>query len=178
MVGAEVLGVTSAVVGLANLMAGIINLGVRAGCQRFFGLCLGRYDLVLRVGLAQNLPAVTSYLFLIPSLGGLGAAISYALGRFVGLVAAILAGRAVNFSFDFKGLAQVLTPSLVVGLARWALGLHWSIALVAIASLSLFSYAKLGVISRSDLREITYALPSKEMADRLGGKTRPMLDLL
>ena len=38
------LGISSAVVGLANLTAGIINLGVGAGCQRFFGLCLGHGD--------------------------------------------------------------------------------------------------------------------------------------
>jgi len=138
----------------------------------------GRYDLVLRVGLAQNLSAVTSYFLLVPSLGGLGAAISYALGSLAALIAAIFAGRAVNFSFDFKGLARVPTPALVAGLACWVSGAHWAIALVVIASLSLLSYAKLGVIGRSDLREIAYALLSKEMANRLGERTRPVLDLL
>ncbi len=162
---------------LSILLLGCVPLAL-SSCVTSLLYAYGRYDLVLSVGLAQNLPAVISYLLLIPSLGGLGAAISYALGRFAGLVAAIFAGRAVNFSFDFRGLAWVLGPSLAVGLACWALGLHWAIALVAIASLSLFSYAKLGVISRSDLREIAHALLSKEMVDRLGGKTRPMLDLL
>ena len=116
----------------------------------------------MRVGLAQNLSAVTSYFLLVPSLRGLGAAIGYALRSLAALVAAIFAGRVVNFSFDFKGLARVLAPPLVTGLACWVFGAHWAIALVVMASFSLLSYAKLGVIGRSDLREITCALLSRK----------------
>jgi O-antigen/teichoic acid export membrane protein len=137
-----------------------------------------RYDLVLLVGLAQNLPSMASYFILVPRLGGLGAAISYALGHFTGLVATMFASKLVNFSLDFKGLARVLAPPLVAGFACRSLGAHWALALIVIALLSLLSYAKLRVISRSELREIVHALFSKEVADRLGGRTRLVLDLL
>ncbi len=162
---------------LSILLLGCVPLTL-SSCVGSLLYAYGRYDLVLRVGLARNLPAAVFYFLLVPRLGGLGAAISYALGCFTDLVATIFAGRAVNFSFDFKGLAYTLAPPLVVGLVCWVLGAQWTIALAVITSSSLLLYAKLKVISRDDLREIAHALLSKEMVHRLGEGTKPLLDLL
>ena len=56
------MGITSAVVGLTNLVAEVISLGVGAGCQRFFGLRLGHGD---KEGLKAYFWSSAMFIFLI-----------------------------------------------------------------------------------------------------------------
>ncbi|RLG03218.1 MAG: hypothetical protein DRN61_05175 [Thaumarchaeota archaeon] len=162
---------------LSVLLLGCVPFAL-SSCVVSLLYAYGRYNLVLGVGLAQNVPSIILYFLLVPVFGGFGAALSYALGRFAGLAAAVVAGGLVGFLFDFRGLACTVVPPLAAGFACWVLGVHWIIALIVIAVVSVVSYARLGVVGRGDLREIAYALLSKRVADRLGEKMRFILDFL
>jgi len=57
----------------------------------------------------------------------------------------------------------------------FALNLHWFIGLLVIAS-SYILYARLGVFSRKDLKDILLAFMTREEISRLYEKLRPIVD--
>ncbi|RLG79960.1 MAG: hypothetical protein DRO40_11930, partial [Thermoprotei archaeon] len=57
----------------------------------------------------------------------------------------------------------------------YILGLHWIIGLIIIASSYIF-YARLGILSRRDLRDILSAFMSEKRVDKLYDRLRPIID--
>lgn len=135
------MGITSAVVGLTNLVAEVISLGVGAGCQRFFGLRLGHGD---KEGLKAYFWSSAMFIFLIYLFASSALLILGLLGMNVGAFTSsmfFLASVILFFqaSVPFQSLltsllktdvifyANVIGSALkfVVGVTLVILGLSW-----------------------------------------------------
>ena len=135
----------------------------------------GYYRMVLAIGLSQNIPRIILYFFLVPSYGGLGAAISFTLGAYSGLLCSLLVARKVGFYLDARSIGIVIGIPSLLGVVSFALNLHWFIGLLVIAS-SYILYARLRVFSRKDLKDILLAFMTREEISRLYEKLRPIVD--
>ena len=135
----------------------------------------GYYRMVLMIGLSQNIPRIILYLFLVPLYGGLGAAVSFTLGTYFGLLCSLLIAYKVNFYLDTRSIGIIIAIPLSMGIASYILGLHWIIGLIVIASSYIF-YARLGILSRRDLRDILSAFMSEKRVDKLYDRLRPIID--
>lgn len=138
----------------------------------------GFYGYVLGVGLAQNIPRILLYFTLTPMFGGLGAALSYTFGGFTGLLAALWVAYRINFRIGWRDIAVIVAVPGLAGLVCWLFGLHWLLGVLAIFGFSLIGYAKLNVLTRSDLRELSYAFISKSLIDRFYVRFKLLIDLL
>jgi len=137
----------------------------------------GYYRMVLMIGLSQNIPRIILYLILVPLYGGLGAAVSFTLGTYFGLLCSLLIAYKVNFYLDTRSIGIIIAIPLSIGIVSYILGLHWIIGLIIIASSYMF-YARLGILSRRDLRDILSAFMSEKRVDRLYDRLRFLIDTI
>jgi len=138
----------------------------------------GLYSLVTLLGLTINLPRTLLYLTLTPIYGGLGAALSYTIGSFIGLVAAIIIARKVNFMYRWRILGLTFIAPLPLSLLSTFIHLPWIIGAPLIITLSLLTYAKIGVVTREDLRDLAMGLLPERIMKLLAEKFRFLLNLL
>ena len=160
---------------LIVLLLGSVPLAITM-CISNLVYAYGLYRMVLLIGLVQNVPRIVSYLILVPRYGGLGAALSFTIGTYSGLLYVLYAMHYIRFNLDARTLGKVIAIPLGLGLMSYILRLHWVIGLVAVASSYLF-YMKLGILSRKDLRLILSAFVSEKRIDRLYERLRFFVDL-
>lgn len=124
------------------------------------------YREVLYLGLSQNIPRLILYLLLVPLLGGLGAAYSFTIGSYTGFMYAVYLAYRIGFRVDWAMMSRVVVLPGILGLLVYVFHLGWPIALLVMAS-SYLLYGRMGVLRRSDLRDIAYAFLGKSRADKL-----------
>ncbi len=135
----------------------------------------GYYGMVLGIGLSQNLPRIILYLFLVPRYGGLGAATSFTLGTYFGFLYSLLVAHRIAFYLDMRSIGKTVVVPVSLGILSYFLGLHWFLGLLLIAS-SYILYARLGLLSRRDLRDILSAFISEKRIDKLYDRLRFLID--
>ena len=135
----------------------------------------GYYGMVLGIGLSQNLPRIILYLILVPRYGGLGAAISFTLGTYFGFLYSLLVANRIAFYLDMRSIGKTVVVPVSLGIFLYFLGLHWFLGLLLIAS-SYILYARLGLLSRRDLRDILSAFISEKRIDKLYDRLRFLID--
>ncbi|RLG88893.1 MAG: hypothetical protein DRO18_00465, partial [Thermoprotei archaeon] len=117
----------------------------------------GDYLKVLVIGLAQNVPRVVLYYVLTPLYGGLGAALSFTVGGFIGFIVALVVACRVGFVVSLRDLGVIVGVPAVPALVAYFLGLHWLVGGLLIALCMLIGYPRLGVVRRVDLVELSRA---------------------
>ncbi|ADI31984.1 polysaccharide biosynthesis protein [Staphylothermus hellenicus] len=127
---------------------------------------------ILYLGLSINIPRLILYMLLVPMMGGLGAAYSYTIGSYIGLLYAVFLARHIGFNMNWGLLGKILAPPILLGFLAYIFHIHWLLA-VFLVSLSYLLYGRIKVIFKSDLREIAYAFLGREKTgkiyERLGG---------
>ena len=138
----------------------------------------GKYRFVTLLGLSSNGSRILLYPVLVALWGENGAALSYVSGVFAASVAVSFMARKVGYSMGW-GYSLIFAgiPSLA-GAAVALTGLHWAIGTAAILATSLLAYTRLGLITRSDLGEITTAFLSRKQLDQALPYAKYILDVL
>ena len=161
---------------LTILLLSSVPLAITA-CINSLIYAYGYYRMVLLIGLSQNIPRIILYLSLVPLYGGLGASISFTLGTYSGLLISLFIAYKIRFYIDMRSIGITIAIPLALGIASYILGLHWIIGLILIAS-SYILYARLGILSRRDLRDILSAFMSEKRIDRLYDRLRFLIDIV
>ncbi len=126
----------------------------------------GHYSLVLMIGLAANIPRVVLYYPLVLKAGGLGTAISSTIGSFVGMCAALLVARRVNFRIEWSVVGKILGLPIAIGLVSWLFRLQWWMGLISL-SLTYLLYLKLGILTRHEIVEIANVLKMESLLRKI-----------
>jgi O-antigen/teichoic acid export membrane protein len=138
----------------------------------------GSYKKVLALGLATNIPRVILYFPLVPVYGGFGAALSFVLGTFTGLVVAIYLSKTARIPVSWSKTAIAIVAPFAVAIPCFFLGLSWYICGAAILLFSVLCYGRSRVVERSDLREIAQAFASEEKVARAGERLHRILRVI
>ena len=138
---------------------------------------LALYRHVTSAGILQTTTRLLLYIALVREYGGLGVAIAYSVGTYVGLGYAIVMAKRLSVDIDYRRIATIaILPGLPSVLA-YTLNLCWLLGLPIIASTYLI-YMKLRLITRKDLQLLAYAILSRERVYTLYTKMKPLIDLL
>jgi O-antigen/teichoic acid export membrane protein len=142
---------------LMNIIPDTIAFGVSNLAYAY-----GNYRQVLSIGLARSLPRMILYLFLTPLYGGLGAAESFLVGSVTALIVAYVVAYRLKFKINWMEIALIILVPALLGILIYLTELFWILGLILILIISFFIYAKLRLITKDDLKQITKAfLPQK-----------------
>jgi O-antigen/teichoic acid export membrane protein len=117
----------------------------------------GRYLLVLIFNLVVSISRLVLYYYLVPNYGGLGSAIAFTVGNYVGLLTTLYIIKSINFVVDWHLIIKVILIPTLLGIPCFILNINWFIALILITS-SYIIYLKTKIISKNELKEIIKAL--------------------
>ena len=138
----------------------------------------GMYTKILILGLIGNLSRIATYIPLSHLMGGVGVALSYALGAYIGLAAIALICRKIGFNPGFKETVLItafpLCPALIFHLLR----VNWLVGVPILLILSYSAYLKIRILSREDIRDLAYAFAPREIVNEVYEYLRPIVDHL
>ena len=173
LLGKEYVGASPMLMILAlTIPATLIGTGVTSLIYAY-----GMYTTILTLGLIGNLSRIATYVPLSYLMGGIGVALSYALGAYIGLAAVVLVCRKIRFNPGFREALLITSPPLCLALILHLLSVSWLIG-APLLLLSYISYLKMGILSRADLRELTYAVAPRETVNEIYQHLRPIIDRL
>ncbi|RLG01763.1 MAG: hypothetical protein DRN60_04190 [Thaumarchaeota archaeon] len=138
----------------------------------------GMYMTILILGLVGNLSRIGAYIPLSYLMGGVGVALSYALGAYTGLIAVIIVCRRIRFNPGFKEALLVTIFPLCLALVSHLLGISWLVGAPLLLFLPYIIYLKMGILGRKDLRELAYALAPRQTVNEIYQYLRPIIDWL
>jgi O-antigen/teichoic acid export membrane protein len=121
----------------------------------------GNYRDVLLIGLATAIPRSVLYFVFVPSLGGVGAALSYTLGATFGFVVSIVISSRIGMAIHWKEIVLIAVISLMVALLLSNLKINYVIGIILSIILSYLPFLKLKIIDRDDVRDYLAVLPSR-----------------
>jgi len=138
----------------------------------------GCYRYVLAIGLFQNIPRVVLYSLLVPLYHGTGAAISVTIGSLMGLIASSIIAYKISYRIRWKEIVCILAPPLLFGAICRLLNISWMLGIIFIIILSALVYAKLGIITKKDLRELSISIIPQEKLQKIIPYIKPVIDVL
>ncbi|RLE41904.1 hypothetical protein DRJ16_05540 [Candidatus Woesearchaeota archaeon] len=138
----------------------------------------GMYMTILILGLVGNLSRIVTYIPLSYLMGGVGVALSYALGTYIALAATILVCRRIRFNLGFWEALLITALPLCLALILHLLSVSWLIGAPLLLLLPYTSYLKMGILSREDLKELSYALAPRQTVNEIYQHLRPIIDRL
>ncbi len=134
-----------------------------------------KYRDVLFLGLSQNIPRIALYLILVPLASGLGAAVSYTLGSFMGFIYAVYLAYKIKFYIDWRVIGKIILPPTILGLACYFLGLHWLISAAAFIAIYLL-YGRLSILEKQDIVLIARSFLGQKLTEKIYEKLAPLID--
>ncbi len=138
----------------------------------------GHYRYVTLLGFSTNVPRIALYPILVALYGNNGAALAYISGLFVALFAVYFMARRIGYAIDWNSsLLFAVIPSSVA-LAMIFLNINWIIGTLVILAISMFAYARLNLLSKSDLAEVSSAFLSRKQLDQLYPYAKYILEVL
>ena len=174
LLGKEYVGAAPMLMLLAlTIPATLISAGVRSLIYAY-----GMYTTILALGLVGNLSRIAAYIPLSYLMGGVGVALSYALGAYIGLVAVVFVCKRIGFNPGFREALLTTAFPLCLALILHLLNVSWLVGAPLLLLLSYISYLKIGILSRKDLRELAYALAPRQAVNEIYQHLRPIIDRL
>jgi len=164
-----------AAVPLVILLLSTIPLIISTGIHTL-AYAYGDYRKVLAIGLAGNIPSVVLYFILTPSMEGIGASSAYFIGSITGLSISIILARRMFMRIIWIDAAKAILIPLAVGVLIFASSLSWYIGGPIILLTSFFGYAKLNLITKTDLQDISDAIIPRRLAELAYKKCGWILD--
>ena len=144
----------------------------------YYAYALGRYQEVILIGLAGNIPRIVLYTLLIGKLAETGAAISFSLGFLSSLLAVIPLAKKTGYNLNVKEAAKSLSIPLTLCILTLALKLHPLLGITLILPTSYIAYTRLKIISKKDLADLATALLSRKALTNLSPYLKPILKIL
>jgi len=135
----------------------------------------GKYLLVLIVNLAVSISRLVLYYYLIPSYGGLGSAIAFTVGSYVGLLTTLYIIKSINLIVDWYLILKVILIPTLLSIPCLVLNINWFIALMLVVS-SYIIYLKTKIISKDELKEIIKALHLEFLVSKIYSRYYDVID--
>ncbi len=127
----------------------------------------GFYRKVLFIGLANNVPTAILYFWLVPQMGGLGAASAYLGGVLVGALCAVFYSRSIGLAIDFRSLSIALLVPSILAFPLYISHLHWLLGSLILLAVTSVAYARLGIVTRDESTQVSAALIPKSLLEKL-----------
>ena len=138
----------------------------------------GKYSHVTMVGLVMTSARLLLYFMLVGTYGDLGIAIAYDIGLLVALLPVIYSARSVDYGIPWLQYLKILVvPSLIAGM-QYLLSIPWFVGTPILLFLSMAIYARMGIITKSDVSEIAGAFLSRDTIQKIRDRTEPVLAIL
>ncbi|XRH76131.1 MAG: oligosaccharide flippase family protein [Candidatus Methanosuratincola verstraetei] len=138
----------------------------------------GRYRDVTILGFAYNLPRLILYPLMVFAWGENGAALSYVLGFFVATAAVYFMAKPIGYSVGWRSSLLVSLIPIAAAVPAWLLQFPWYIGGPLVLAISAICYARLGIVKKSDLAEISSAFVSKRRMEQFQPYIRYLLEVL
>ncbi len=138
----------------------------------------GRYRDVTILGFAYNVPRLLFYPLMVSAWGENGAALSYVLGFFVATAAVYFMAKPIGYIVGWRGSLLVSLIPIAPAVAVWIAQLPWFIGSLLVIGVSAIFYARLGIVKKSDLAEISAAFISKARIEQFQPYIRYILEVL
>ena len=157
---------------LLSIVPNIMN-----SCVIYLVYAYGYYSKVLMAGLAINVPRVVFYQLLTPIYGGLGAAISFTIGSFIGITYVLILAHKVNFKIDWLNVSRILAIPVSIGLIVYLLRLPWFVGSLLVP-ISLILYIKFKILTKRDLKDLAKALWLEPLLEKMYTRYKGFFDLI
>jgi len=138
----------------------------------------GMYTTILILGLVGNLSRIATYIPLSYLMGGVGVALSYALGAYIALAVTTLICRKIGFNPGFKEALLITAPPPSLAPILHLLDINWLIGTPILLLIPYTNYLKMKILTREDLRELAYALAPRQTVNEIYHYLRPIIDRL
>jgi len=141
---------------LLSIFPMIILSGVNALVYSY-----GNYRQVFLIGAAMSIPRTLLYFLLVPTYGGIGAAMSYTVGSIIGCVVATIISKKIGMIIYWRDIILLFLLPSTIGFILNYVGVNYVIAILASMMLSYLLLLKIHIITISDIRNILEVLPNK-----------------
>lgn len=126
----------------------------------------GYYKNVLFLGLLGNIPRIILYIILVPSYGGVGAAIAFIVGTFLQLILTIILVEKMNIRLQYLTFLAISIIPFVIGYSLQILNIEL-LGIVILLLLSFAIYIKLKILNEDDILSfLKVFLPTKKAVHR------------
>lgn len=159
---------------LTTLLISSIPLTIISGIGSLV-YAYGKYLLVLMVNMAISVVRLILYYTLVPDYGGLGSAVAFTVGSYVGFLTTLHVIKSIKFNVEWGLLAKTVAIPLALSVTCFLLNTHWLISLVVVAS-SYIAYLKFRIIRRDELKEIVKALHMEALAIKIYSRYGDMIN--
>jgi O-antigen/teichoic acid export membrane protein len=159
------------------LMIGLLVIPAVGGYSSYV-YALGKYMHVTLIDTVSTVVRLFSYFVLIIPFGALGAAIAYVLGIVSSILPAIISARYIGFSFEAKQYSKTLVTPFFSAIAVYFVNLPWALGIIFLLITSYIVYARSGVITKSDVRQMALAFLSPESVERVHTHTKRIVTTL
>lgn len=162
---------------LRILVLGAILLPITTGFVSYI-YAIGKYTYVALTGLIPNICRLILYALLIPIMGATGVATAYTLGIIITLVTILPFAYDIGYRFNWTECTKTIIIPVIPAALLFTLNIHWLIGLPVLLLISLFVYARLDILTKNDLNEVSQAFLSKDRLSKIQIYVRPIIKLL
>jgi O-antigen/teichoic acid export membrane protein len=122
----------------------------------------GHYRNVTIIGLAGNISRIILYVILAKSMAETGIALAYSSGFLVALITTLPIAYKTGYRFPWVETFKSLVVPLLIAFTCVLLNISWLIG-IPLTLLSTLTYPKLGLITRTDIAEMSTAILPKKV---------------
>jgi O-antigen/teichoic acid export membrane protein len=118
------------------------------------------YRTILVIELATSIPRTLLYFVLVPIYTNSGAALSFTIGSFIGLIISIWVSKEIKMYIPWKDLVVMNIIPLGVVFILLNTGVNFAIGILLSISISYLFFLKFRILSRKDVHDSLDVLPS------------------
>ena len=178
----DILSMISITYASGSIILSILALSIPLACIvngiRSFAFAKGQYQQVLLIGIVMSITQLIFYFYLVPSFGGIGAAISFVSGYITSFVIAVFYSYKYELSINYIAfLTSILIPFGIAYILQYFL-IVWYLSCCIIILTSVIIFARAHIFTLDDIRDISQALLPKYVTNNLAPKLYPILKIL
>ena len=121
----------------------------------------GNYRQVLVLGLASSIPRTLLYFLLVPSFGGMGAAISFLIGSIIGFVVSIIVSKKIGMMIHWKSLGLITAISFLPAPILAYFQINFIVGTISTIGISFIAFLKFRILTKSDIEDTVNVLPPR-----------------
>ena len=162
---------------LAILVLSALISPIVAGYQSYI-YATGRYQQLTAIGIVANISRIILYIILGSQLGPFGIALAYTIGTALGLISVALFAHSFNFNLEWRKYFLTIIIPVPIIVILFVFGLPWVLGLPLVLVFSFVTYARLGIITKNNLLELSQAFFSMETITKYYGYFKPVLEII
>ena len=145
---------------LQLLLVSMLPITVATGIRTLV-YSYGNYRQVLTIGLFTGIPRIILYFVLVTFYGNVGAASAFTIGAVIGYIASVFIANRVGLKIFWKDQALIVSVPALFSFVLSYFEIPSALGIPAILIISYLVFLKIGLISKSDLKDSSEVLPKK-----------------